>query len=83
MEPYSGVDYNSPFLVSHLCSQLSTPATKGKWWSGEDLCTLLISKTTNSEVQRREGVRADLMSLNRHFMEHGQPHALADFNPIS
>jgi hypothetical protein len=23
----------------------------------------------------REGVRADLMSLNRHFMEHGQSHA--------
>jgi hypothetical protein len=25
-------------------------------------------------------VRADLMSLNRHFMEHGQPHAVAGFN---
>ncbi len=29
----------------------------------------------------RKGVRAGLMPLNRHFMEQGQPHALADFNP--
>jgi hypothetical protein len=51
----------SLLLVEHIC-----------------IC-LLISKTINrkrvSRVRRRgrerEGVRADFMSLNRHFMEHG------------
>ncbi len=32
-----------------------------------------------------EGLGADFMSINRHFMEHGlgQPHAGVDFNPTS
>ncbi len=32
--------------------------------------------------QNGKAFQADLMSLNRHFMEHGQPHAWADFNPM-
>jgi hypothetical protein len=71
------------------CSQLSLPTTKGKGWSGEDLsywlstfvsvCQFPKQQIRKGRVQRREGkgVRADLMSLNRHFIEHGigQPHA--------
>jgi hypothetical protein len=43
----------------------------------EHICIcLLISKTTNRKRKGRgEGVRADPLSLNIHFMEHGQPHA--------
>jgi hypothetical protein len=33
----AGVDYNSPYLVSQLSSQVSAPTTKGKGWSLEHL----------------------------------------------
>ncbi len=62
-------------------SQLSIQTTKRKGWSGKDLSFWL-----NTLVQRRgrKGVRADLMSWYRHFMDHGQTltltHAVAGFH---
>jgi hypothetical protein len=34
-----------------------------------------VNTITQYRKRGREGVRANLMSLNRHFMEHVQPHA--------
>jgi len=90
MGPYAGVDYYSPYLIfNSLAMQLSTPTTKRKgveWGRSfqlvEHVCMcLLISKTTIRKIREStekgggKGVRADLMSLNRHFMEFRQPHA--------
>ncbi len=97
MGPYDGVDYNSPYLIVKSVVSYPVPPQKERggieqispigwahWYH------LLISKTTNWKIEKgegregkgREGVRADLMSLNIHFMEHKQPHAWADFNPM-
>jgi hypothetical protein len=39
---YAGVDHNSPYLVVNtVVSYPSTPTTKGKGWSGEDLSNWL------------------------------------------
>jgi hypothetical protein len=50
----------------------------------EHICIyLIISKTTNRKRESREGLGESWpysMSFNRHFMEHAQPHAWADFN---
>jgi hypothetical protein len=91
MVPYAGVDYYlfSPYLIVN--SVVSYPLQRKR--SGEDLsywlstflsvCQFPKQPIGKGRVQRRgrKGVRADLMSLNRHFKEHGQPHACADFNP--
>jgi hypothetical protein len=49
------------------------------WKSGQTTYVPLWDRMDGAWLltQRRgmEGLRADLMSLNRHFMEHGQPHA--------
>jgi hypothetical protein len=38
MGPSGGVNYDSPYLkVNSVVMQLSTPTTKGKGWSWEDL----------------------------------------------
>jgi hypothetical protein len=34
---YAGDDYNSPYLIVNFVVSYTTPTTKGKGWSGEDL----------------------------------------------
>jgi hypothetical protein len=56
----TGVDYNSPYLIVNSVVKLSTPTSKGKGWSGEDLSywyiciCLLISITTNRKRESTE-----------------------------
>ncbi len=77
-------------LLALAHSQLREKGGVGKispiGWPHLYIC-LLISKTTNRKREKgrgrgREGVRADIMSLNRHFIEHGPHKARADFNPM-
>jgi hypothetical protein len=94
MGPYAGVEYNSPYFIVNYVVSYPPPTAQGKGWSWEDLSyrlstyvCLLILKTTNKKerVRRRERkwVRGDLLSTNRHFMEHGHwtTPCLSDFNP--
>jgi hypothetical protein len=77
--------YNSLYLiVNSVVSYPPLPQRERVGWRRSLLLVehtyicLLISKTTNrkrrSTEPRREGVRADLMSLSRHFIEHGTGH---------
>jgi hypothetical protein len=76
MGPYAGVDYNSPYLIVKFVA--IHPHYKGKVVElgrslllVEHICIcLLISKTTNRNRRGKEGVTADLISFNKHFMEH-------------
>jgi hypothetical protein len=52
----------SLLLVEHICICLQIFITTNR-------------KREIREEGYREGVRADFISLNRYFMEHGQPHA--------
>ncbi len=72
--------YNSPYLIVN--SIVSYLTKKGKRWSREDLSYWLSTLANfqnqyfmQTQVQRRGRVvvRAELMSLNRHFIEHRQP----------
>jgi len=90
MKPPAGVDYNSLLSHSQLPSQLFTPTTKGKGWSEEDLsywlrtfasvCWFPKQRIRKRRVlsRGREGMKADLISLNRHFYG-----AWALGNPVS
>jgi hypothetical protein len=65
--------YYSPYLIVN--SVVSLYKGKVMEWGRSYIC-LIISKTTNRKREgRREEVRAYVLSLNRHFMKHGQPHA--------
>jgi hypothetical protein len=83
MGPNARVDYNSPYLIVNSVVSYPTPTTKRRGWSGENLSYLLSTFVSvcyfpklvffmRTQVQRRgwEGVRSNLMSLNRHIMEH-------------
>jgi hypothetical protein len=71
MGPYDRVSYNSPYLiVSSIDSYPPPPPPPLNKGLGE---TGLYENT--STERGREGVKADIMSLDRHFMDHGQPHA--------
>ncbi len=92
MGPYAGVDYILPYFIANsIVSQLSTHTTKGKGWMRKifPICWAHLYLSANFKItnrkgesmeRRREGLRADIMSLNSHFMEHGQPHAWSPFN---
>ncbi len=89
MGPYAGDDFNSPYLIVN--SVVRYPPHYKMGWSREDLSlsfrfSALVQYLSanfqnqffyvNTSTEKwEEGVRADLMSLNRNFMEHGQPHA--------
>jgi hypothetical protein len=87
MGPYAGVDYYSHYLNVNSVVSYPLPLQKESGREGKIspigwAHLYLFANVQNNKLQKgeygergRKGVRADLMSLNRHFMEHGQPHA--------
>jgi hypothetical protein len=78
MAPFAGVDYNSPYLKVNFVASYPLPLRgRGKVGKISPIyrAHLYLSanfQKTNSKRKRmekeREGMRVDLMSLNRHFM---------------
>jgi hypothetical protein len=73
MGPYAGVDYDLPYFKVNSVVSYPPPLQRGRGAVGKiSPIYLLIFRTTNKKRARgRERGRVDLMSLNRHFMEHG------------
>jgi hypothetical protein len=81
---YTGVDYDSPYLIVNSVVRYPLPLQRERGRAERSLplvehsfISLLISKTTNRS-RKRDGGRGGeergeswLMSLNIHFMEHG------------
>ncbi len=87
MGAYARVEYKSPYL--NYVVSYPPPLQREEGWIlvGHICICLLISKTgflCKHKYREGEGrgVRADLISLKRHFMEDGQPHAVAGFNSL-
>ncbi len=88
-EYYAWNDYNLHYLiVNSVVSSYQPPLQRERGGvrkispngGVEHICIyLLIYKTTNKKTESTE--KGWELSLNRHFMEHGQTHAWADFNP--
>ncbi len=89
---HAGVDYNSLDLIVNSVVSYPPPIQKtGVEWGrslilDEHFCICLLSSKQPIRKGRvwkreREGARAYLKSLNRHFMEHGQTPCLSYFNP--
>jgi hypothetical protein len=87
MGPYR-VDYNSTYLIVNSLVSYPPPLQREKGRSGEDLsywlstfvtAYLLISKTgiyVNTSTEKGEGRdKSCPYVFEKHFMEHGQPHA--------
>ncbi len=87
--PFARVDYYSLYLIVNSVVSYPPPLQRERGgvekmspigWAHFHLSANFQKNKIKRRVRRRgrEGVRADLMSLNRHFMEHGQPNAWAD-----
>jgi hypothetical protein len=83
MGPYARVDYNSVYIIVNFVVSYPPPLQREMGGLGKispiSWAHLRISRTTNRKRESTEKGR-ELKELNRHFMEHRQPRAWAEYN---